>query len=79
MIDTIQRSKCCGCGACADICERDAIKMIEDPKGFIYPEIDSSICVNCGACERICALKCQKMKVIRFLEHMLFNIKIEKF
>lgn len=60
MIDTIQKSKCCGCGACADICECDAIKMIEDPKGFIYPEIDSSICINCGACERICALKCQQ-------------------
>ncbi len=59
MIDTSQKSKCCGCGACADICAHDAIEMVEDKKGFLYPEINSSICVNCGVCERICALKCQ--------------------
>lgn len=59
MLVTGQKSKCCGCGACKDICTHDAIEMVEDEKGFLYPVINSSICVNCGACESICALKSQ--------------------
>ena len=31
---------CCGCGACANICPKNCIKMIPDDEGFLYPEID---------------------------------------
>ena len=45
---------CTGCGACANICPHSAIKMIEDKKGFLKPEIDKNKCTNCGLCEKNC-------------------------
>lgn len=48
-----EKSICCGCGACVDICPKKAIFMGEE-RGFCYPEIDPSKCVNCGLCERVC-------------------------
>lgn len=46
---------CCGCGACSNICPKDAIVMKADDKGFLHPEIDSEKCVNCGLCIKMCA------------------------
>ena len=31
---------CYGCGACASVCPRGAIKMVHDKHGFLYPVID---------------------------------------
>ena len=45
----IDEEKCSGCGACADICPVDAIK-IENDKAVINEE-----CVECGACVSQCA------------------------
>lgn len=49
------KSKCCGCGACANICSKGAITMKTDEYGFVYPEINDEKCVGCGACKKICA------------------------
>lgn len=48
------RSNCCGCQACANICPKQAITMQEDTEGFLYPSIDEYLCINCGACDRTC-------------------------
>ena len=48
------KSKCCGCEACAQICTHNAIRMVEDTEGFRYPVVDSSVCKECGLCERVC-------------------------
>lgn len=48
---------CCGCGACAVVCPRDAIKMVTDDEGFLFPEVDDAACVGCLMCERVCAFK----------------------
>ena len=45
---------CTGCGACSKVCPSSAIKMREDEKGFLYPEIMHKYCTNCGMCKRIC-------------------------
>ena len=52
-----KNQECCGCGVCAIMCPKSAIKMIPDDLGFLYPIIDHSICINCGLCERICHFK----------------------
>lgn len=48
------KEKCFGCRVCEKSCPKKAIKMIEDEKGFLYPEIDEKICNNCGICKKVC-------------------------
>lgn len=50
-----KKQVCCGCGSCQAACPADAIKMIADEEGFLYPKIDQDKCVECGKCKRACA------------------------
>lgn len=49
------KKECCGCGACQAICPKNAIEMVEDEYGFIYPIIDENKCINCNLCKKTCA------------------------
>ncbi len=51
---TKDKFSCYGCTACASICPKNAIDMVEDDEGCIYPKINKEKCVNCGLCEKIC-------------------------
>jgi Fe-S-cluster-containing hydrogenase component 2 len=42
-------AECIGCGACADICPVDAVKMVDDK-----PQVDPDWCIGCG----VCAVQC---------------------
>ena len=55
MINIKDPADCCGCTACASICNHDAITMEPDALGFLYPKVDESKCVECGLCEKVCA------------------------
>lgn len=55
----IDKSDCCGCGACMNICPKQAISMQPDEYGFIYPEIDENICINCGLCKKVCGYQAE--------------------
>ena len=55
MIKISDPANCCGCTACASICNHDAITMEPDALGFLYPKVDESKCTNCGLCEKVCA------------------------
>ena len=52
-----KKEECCGCGACLDICSKDAIRMVVDREGFRYPKIDKNLCIDCGRCEEVCPVK----------------------
>lgn len=54
MIRIDDKSRCCGCGACAAACPVHCIVMKEDAEGFAYPEANASACINCGLCEHVC-------------------------
>lgn len=54
MINIVDKSKCCGCSACASICPKQCISMVEDNEGFLYPQVKASICIECGICEKVC-------------------------
>lgn len=56
-LETKNKSECCGCGLCSQVCNKKAIIMKADECGFAYPEIDESLCVKCGMCERVCIFK----------------------
>lgn len=48
------KTKCCGCTACASACPKQCIDMQPDFEGFLYPVIDSARCIDCGLCRRVC-------------------------
>ncbi len=52
-----KREECCGCGACLNVCQARAIRMVRDKEGFDYPHIDSSVCVRCGRCKKVCPIE----------------------
>ncbi|MBQ9886876.1 MAG: 4Fe-4S binding protein [Lachnospiraceae bacterium] len=51
------KSECCGCSACMAVCPKEAISMIEDEEGFLYPVIDEDKCIGCRQCINVCAFK----------------------
>ena len=54
MIQISDKTKCCGCTACASVCPKKCITMQYDEEGFLYPVVDKTSCVNCGICEKVC-------------------------
>ena len=51
------KEKCCGCGACYNICPKNAITMKANEEGFVYPVIDRGKCINCGLCTEVCSFE----------------------
>lgn len=49
-----QTYKCYGCGKCASVCPTDAITMMPNNEGFLYPHINQALCVDCGQCSQEC-------------------------
>ena len=49
--------RCAGCGACANICPKNAITMVLDEEGFLHPKIDDALCVRCGLCRKVCPVE----------------------
>lgn len=45
---------CTGCGACYNVCPKDAIRMEPDKDGFLVPVVSEEQCVHCGLCEKTC-------------------------
>lgn len=56
MIHITDKSQCCGCNACGDICTKNAISFKTDHEGFWYPEVNHNLCINCGLCEKVCPI-----------------------
>lgn len=53
-IKIVEKKSCCGCGACANRCPVDAIRMECDEEGFYYPKVDETTCIYCGKCTAAC-------------------------
>ena len=54
---------CNGCHSCYNACPQNAITMVEDQEGFLYPEIDQSKCIQCGLCQKVCkVMECRTIE-----------------
>lgn len=73
MISIKDKSKCCGCHACFNICPKNAIEMKEDEKGFKYPVVDEEKCIDCGICEKICPILNKSKEKIKPLAYACYN------
>lgn len=62
MIKIKDKSKCCGCNACKQVCPKGCVQMKSDSEGFLYPLIDEEGCINCKLCEKVCPVKNTKEK-----------------
>lgn len=56
MINKTDKSSCTGCTACASICPKKCIVMVEDEEGFDYPKVDTEKCIDCSLCEKVCVV-----------------------
>lgn len=73
MITLSSKYDCCGCEACAQRCTHNAIKMVRDNEGFLYPEIDMHICTDCGLCEKVCPIINQSEQKVPFVAYAAKN------
>lgn len=53
------------CGACAEHCPTQAVRMVEYINGLTIPQIDPAICIGCGACESICPVRPDAIYIVR--------------
>ena len=53
-IKITDNKKCSGCSACYNKCPVEAIEMLPDKEGFLYPEADKGKCIGCGLCVDVC-------------------------
>lgn len=60
MIKIKEKTDCCGCSACMNICPKKCITMKEDEEGFFYPVVDEKRCIHCGLCEKTCPILYKK-------------------
>jgi len=47
--------KCSACGACVNICPKDAISFKANEYGIEYPEINADKCIDCKLCKKVCS------------------------
>lgn len=54
MIQIDDKSRCCGCEACRQVCPKGCIRLEVDKEGFRYPTVDLESCTHCDRCEAVC-------------------------
>ncbi len=62
MINIIDESQCCGCGACSIVCPKECIQMVPKTLGHFFPKVKEDICIACGKCDQVCPMKQKKKK-----------------
>ena len=59
-IQKISHADCTGCGACYNICPKNAIEMKLNHEGFWAPFINEKKCIDCGICSKTCPIENRK-------------------
>lgn len=72
MINIANKTECCGCHACGDICTHRAINFNTDNEGFWYPVVNPDLCIDCGLCEKVCPMHHKAEYVGRYDEALVY-------
>ena len=56
-VSALANDKCCGCGLCASVCNKNSITIKPDRMGYLRPVVDGSTCVDCGLCVKKCVIE----------------------
>ena len=75
MIKLANKTKCCGCSACVNVCPKQCISMEQDEEGFLYPKVNEINCINCGLCESVCLF--EKTEPARLAKPLSYAVKIK--
>lgn len=77
MIEIKKKYTCSGCHSCFQICPIDAIRMVADDEGFLYPEVDKEKCICCSKCTQVCPeiMPVNKLPVIKTYAAYRRNLK----
>ena len=78
MIFITDKQNCCGCTACASVCPHNAITMIPDNLGFLYPMVNAEKCVNCGICNKTCQFNDDYKRYDNYDTPLAFQFRISK-
>ena len=54
IVNAVEHTKCYGCGACANACPLNIVKMSQGDDGFFYPTVVAQDCTTCGLCIKAC-------------------------
>lgn len=57
-VAAVDRSVCVACGACQNVCPKEAIRVIRG----CYAKVSEEICVGCGICAKTCPAGCIEVK-----------------
>lgn len=74
----VEQALCSACGACSGICVAGAIRMEENPGGYLIASVDCSKCVDCGQCLKVCPSVPENQR-IEDLDKSLHGICLEGF
>lgn len=56
MIQITDKTDCCGCQVCGDVCPKGSITFKTDEEGIWYPEVNLDTCIDCHLCENVCPI-----------------------
>ncbi len=60
------------CGACAEHCPTQAVRMVPYKNNLMIPETDVSICIGCGSCEHICPVRPERAIIVKPVDKQEF-------
>ena len=56
-VASLDKTKCSGCGLCANVCAKQCIELKPDELGYLVPAVDAAKCTDCGLCVKSCVIE----------------------
>ncbi|HAE41035.1 MAG TPA: hypothetical protein DCG57_20740 [Candidatus Riflebacteria bacterium] len=60
------------CGACAEHCPTQAVRMVPYHNNLMIPQTDPAICIGCGSCEHICPVRPDRAIIVHPVAQQTF-------